>query len=257
MNLVRMGIRCCFDASLHIGNQCVAFEVNVLGLGKCAVFSANVQCLKTDVPYELGLSRVICPQASEHDGGKPNLAHPENRVENRVVYTSASFMPSSLHPYLHSGPNTSRSSQDITAHPITQESYSLGHLPAQDPTQSLQHMPALPPSPNLGTGGYLPSTNTSVIDFHLPGPATGSLSQARRSSEDITRPSFPPLLSETHPRIFPGTPESVRRYERKASACVFEFEFEFEFGPSTYPALVLMNRPNSLFLRSPSLCFRE
>ncbi|KAJ6543090.1 hypothetical protein B0H19DRAFT_1239222 [Mycena capillaripes] len=27
MNLVKMGIRCCFDASLHIGNQCAAFEM--------------------------------------------------------------------------------------------------------------------------------------------------------------------------------------------------------------------------------------
>ncbi|KAJ6590923.1 hypothetical protein B0H10DRAFT_1960903 [Mycena sp. CBHHK59/15] len=41
----------------HVGNQCAAFAANVLGLGECAVFARNVQCLKIDVPCELGLSR--------------------------------------------------------------------------------------------------------------------------------------------------------------------------------------------------------
>ncbi|KAJ7921495.1 hypothetical protein B0H13DRAFT_2655993 [Mycena leptocephala] len=121
----------------------------------------------------------------------------------------------------------SQSSQDIISHPITQESYSLHslsvqHLPAtlsvQHPpatTLSVQHLPALPPSPNFGSGGSLPSTTTSV-DFHRPGPATELPSQSRRSFVvlgDIPL-SSPPLLSEAHPRIFPGTPELVGRYER-------------------------------------------
>ncbi|KAJ7640899.1 hypothetical protein DFH06DRAFT_1477813 [Mycena polygramma] len=99
---------------------------------------------------------------------------------------------------------------------------SAGHLvrPNIHPaaaTLSVQHLPALPPSPNLGSG-YLPSVNSSVIDFHLHGPDTESPSQSRRSSGvfgDVAVPS-PPLLNEVHARIFPGTPESVRRYDRKA-----------------------------------------
>ncbi|KAJ7666257.1 hypothetical protein DFH06DRAFT_1386392 [Mycena polygramma] len=217
-------------------------------------------------------------------------ANPERQVENRIAYTSASFIPASVHPYPHSGPSASRSSQDITAHPTAQEScsphsLSVQHLPAtlsiQHPptvaTLSVQHLPALPPSPYLAPGhftsvidfppqefdsetdgtcslrslsvqdlpatssvqhppaaaalsvqhlpalppglnlgsGCLPSTNSSVIDFQ---PDTGSPSQSRRSSGgfgDITVPS-PSRLDEVHARIFPGTPESVRRYDRKA-----------------------------------------
>ncbi|KAJ7927437.1 hypothetical protein B0H13DRAFT_1034312 [Mycena leptocephala] len=173
--------------------------------------------------------RIVYPQASGYDSGNPYPVSLEAQPEKRVVYTSASFMPASLHPYLNSGPSASRSSQDITSHPITQESYSLHslsvqHLPAtlsvQRPpsaTLSVQHLPALPPSPNFGPGRYLPSTNTSVVDFHLPGPATESPSQSRHSSlvlGDIAL-SSPLLLSEAHPRIFPGTPELVGRYDRK------------------------------------------
>ncbi|KAJ6588850.1 hypothetical protein B0H19DRAFT_1248446 [Mycena capillaripes] len=182
--------------------------------------------------------RIICPQAYEHDGGKPYSAHSTNRVENRVLYASASVMPSSLHPYPHSGPNASRSSQAITAHPITQleESYSLEHLPAQHPTLSAQHSVSSP-SPDLGLGSYLSSSNTSAPDLHPPGPATGSPSQARRSSQDVTRPSFPPLLNEANPRIFPGTPESVRRYERKAFAPDEPTQF-------TLPPLTISLLPN-------------
>ncbi|KAJ6588820.1 hypothetical protein B0H19DRAFT_220413 [Mycena capillaripes] len=225
--------------------------------GLLALFSALFRATKkradsaSDLTDDSQNIRIVYPQVSDHDGGKPYLALPAH-PENRVVYTSASLMPASLHPYLHSGPSASRSSQDITAHPITQESYSLHslsvqHLPAtlsvQHPrpaTQSLQHLPALPPSPNLGTGGYLPSTNTSVIDFHLPGPATESPSQSRRSSGvfgDIALPSVA-LLSEAHPRIFPGTPESVRRYDRKASAPDEPTQF-------TLPPLTISLLPNA------------
>ncbi|KAJ7893577.1 hypothetical protein B0H13DRAFT_2527448 [Mycena leptocephala] len=172
--------------------------------------------------------RTVYPQASGYDGGNPHPASLEAQPEKRVVYTSASVIPPSLHPYLNSALNASWSSQDITSHPITQESYSLHslsvqHLPAtlsvQHPpaaTLSVQHLPALPLSPNFGPGGSLPSTTTSVVDFHLPGPVTELPSQSRCSSAvlgDISL-SSPPLLSEAHPRIFPGTPELVGRYER-------------------------------------------
>ncbi|KAJ7892760.1 hypothetical protein B0H14DRAFT_956776 [Mycena olivaceomarginata] len=113
---------------------------------------------------------------------------------------------------------------------MTQESYSLHslsvqHLPAtlsvQQPpaaTLSVQHLPALPPSPNLGPGGYLPSTNSSVVDFHLAGPATESPSQSGRSSVhgDVEVESLP-CLNDVYPRIFPVTPENVQRYTRKTT----------------------------------------
>ncbi|KAJ7211360.1 hypothetical protein GGX14DRAFT_450025 [Mycena pura] len=171
--------------------------------------------------------------ASEHEDAHPYLpasehenAHPYPPLRQGITYTSASLMPTSLHPYLHSGPSASRSSQDIGVVPITQESYSLHslsvqHLPAtasapnQPDTLSVYHLPALPPSPNLGPGGYLPSTNTSYIDLHI-GHATESPNPSRRSSIcGDAMASVPPLLTEAHPRIFPGTPESVQRYERK------------------------------------------
>ncbi|KAJ7266926.1 hypothetical protein B0H12DRAFT_1320913 [Mycena haematopus] len=183
--------------------------------GLLLLFSALWRATKKGSSPRSGLAdnglqsiRVVYPQTTEYDGGKILYPALPADIENRVVYTSASLMPASLHPYLHSGPSASRSSQDITAQPITQASYSL---------HSLSHLPALPPSPNLGLGGYLPSTNSSVVDFHLPGPATESPSQSRRSSGvygDIAEAS-PPCLSEAHPRIFPGTPETVGRYNRK------------------------------------------
>ncbi|KAJ7741403.1 hypothetical protein DFH07DRAFT_964959 [Mycena maculata] len=117
--------------------------------------------------------------------------------------------------------------------PITQESYSLHslsvqHLPTtlsvQRPPSSLsvQHLPALPPSPYLGPG-YLPSSaNSSVIDVHITGPETESPNQSPRSSgvfgdADVAVAAVPALLNEAHPRIFPGTPESVGRYDRKVA----------------------------------------
>ncbi|KAJ7792414.1 hypothetical protein B0H14DRAFT_2470155 [Mycena olivaceomarginata] len=156
-------------------------------------------------------------------------------------------MPASLHPYLNSSPAASRSSQDITTHPITQESYSLHslsvqHLPAtlsvQQPpaaTLSVQHLPALPPSPNLGPGGYLPSTNSSVVDFHLVGPATESPSQSRHSSVhgDIAVASLP-CLNDVHSRIFPVTPENVQRYTRKTT--IPNDPTEFQLKPLTISA---------------------
>ncbi|KAJ7126106.1 hypothetical protein C8R44DRAFT_874479 [Mycena epipterygia] len=196
----------------------------------------------------------LYPRAPDCHGGGPYprvSSDPEPR--DAIVYTSASLMPASLHPYLHSGPSASRSSQDITTHPITQESYSLHslsvqHLPAtlsvQYPPASLsvQHLPALPPSPNLGPGGYLPSTNNSVIDFHIPGPATESPNQSPRSSRvfgDVALPSVP-LLSEAHRRIFPGTPESVGRYNR---AVVPDEPTRFTIPPLTISLLPVAPPP--------------
>ncbi|KAJ7037862.1 hypothetical protein C8F04DRAFT_1090422 [Mycena alexandri] len=173
--------------------------------------------------------RIVYPEAADSHGQNPYPALQAN-PENRAIYTSASFVPTSLHPYSNSGPSASRSSQEISAHPITQESYSLHslsvqHLPTtlsvQQPpeTLSVQHLPALPPSPNFGAAGYLPSKSSSAVDFHLPGPATESPIQSRHSSGvfgDVAVPSIPALLNEAHPRIFPGTPESLCRYDRRA-----------------------------------------
>ncbi|KAJ7037863.1 hypothetical protein C8F04DRAFT_1090427 [Mycena alexandri] len=201
-------------------------------------------------------------------------------------------MHASLHPYLHSALRTSRSSQDFTARPPPQESYSLRslsdrHLPAtlavQQPpaaTLSLQHLPASPPSPSIGPcssetnsanssvedfdlpgappwrrsvdvtphsitentysihslsvqhlpapshhppaiisvsrdfgpGGHFPSTNPDVVDIHVSVPGIDL------HSADVAEPSSnsPPQLRAKHPCIFPGTPESVRRYDRNA-----------------------------------------
>ncbi|KAJ6595731.1 hypothetical protein DFH09DRAFT_973865 [Mycena vulgaris] len=175
--------------------------------------------------------RVVYPRASDCDAADSYpRALPVGPGTRDVI--SASSMPSTLHPYLLSAPRASRSSQDITTHPINQDSYSLHslsvqHLPAilstqQSPyaTHSVQHLPALPPSPNFGLGGYLPSTNTSIVDIHLPGPETESPNPSRRSSGIIgdVAVSSVPLLSEAHERIFPGIPDSVGRYTRKLAA---------------------------------------
>ncbi|KAJ7359250.1 hypothetical protein DFH08DRAFT_406908 [Mycena albidolilacea] len=194
---------------------------------------------KTSPASGLGDSKtvqVVYPQAA-HDGS--NNLYPD--TESRVVYTSASLVPASLHPYLNSSPAASRSSQDITAHPITQASYSLHslsvqHLPAtlsvQEPptaTFSVQHLPALPPSPNLGLGGYFPSTNSSVVDLHLAGPATESPSQSRRSSvHGYIAVAALPCLNDEHLRIFPVTPENIQRYTRKTTIPDDPTKFQLE-----------------------------
>ncbi|KAJ7664315.1 hypothetical protein B0H17DRAFT_1336738 [Mycena rosella] len=163
--------------------------------------------------------RIIYPRASDHDGSDPCPRGLICGPETRDVI-AASSMPSTLYPYLHSAARGSRSSQDITAHPITQESYSLHslsvqHLPTTLSTQppaatlSVQNLPALPPSPNLGMGGYLPSNNSSVVEIHLAGPETESPNASPCSSKifgDVAVASVP-LLNAAHPRIFPGSPE--------------------------------------------------
>ncbi|KAJ7467282.1 hypothetical protein B0H11DRAFT_2306759 [Mycena galericulata] len=124
--------------------------------------------------------------------------------------------------------STNSSTQNITSHPISEESYSLHSLSTfytTAATVSLQNLPPLPPSPNLGPGGYSPSINSSVVG--LPEPGTERLDQPRHSSSSSSSSSSspgvscdigvtsPPCLSEAHPRIFPGTPESVRRYTQQ------------------------------------------
>ncbi|KAK7016904.1 hypothetical protein R3P38DRAFT_2988241 [Favolaschia claudopus] len=132
-------------------------------------------------------------------------------------------MPASLHRYSNAG--ASRSSQDITAHPVIQESYSLHslsveHLPSQRPpttTVSMQNLPVLSFSPNLGLNDYmLPSNNSTAVDLPLPA-ATESPIHSRRSSGaigDIEELS-PPCLNDAHPRICPATPDMIGRYNRK------------------------------------------
>lgn len=149
-------------------------------------------------------------------------------------------MPSTLHPYLHSALRASRSSHDIAAHPITQESYSLHSL-------SVQHLPgtnpppatiSVPPSPNLGIG-YLPSTNSSVVDIHLPTPATRSPNASPRSSQvfgDVAQ-SAVALLSEAHPHILPGIPETIGRYDQKSPVINEPTKF-------TIPPLTISLLPN-------------
>ncbi|KAJ7461632.1 hypothetical protein FB451DRAFT_1268731 [Mycena latifolia] len=182
--------------------------------GLLSLFSTLFRATKKTLDGDSQNIHVVYPQASDCDGGDPYPRILPGGPENRDVI-AASFVPSTLHPYLHSAPRASRSSQELTAHPITQESYSLHSL-------SVQHLPAtatqsVPPSPNLGTG-YLPSTNCSVVDIHLPAP-TESPDQSPHSSRvfgDVAVLSVP-LLNEAHPRIFPGSPETVRRYERKVA----------------------------------------
>jgi hypothetical protein len=67
-------------------------------------------------------NRFVYPQADDDGGKNPYPALPVDS-ETRVVYTSASSLPASRHPYLNSASSASRSSQDIAAHPLTQEPY--------------------------------------------------------------------------------------------------------------------------------------
>ncbi|KAK7023181.1 hypothetical protein R3P38DRAFT_3537281 [Favolaschia claudopus] len=156
---------------------------------------------------------------SDGDGSYPR--EPESQV------VLASSMPPTLHPYSSAGPSASRSSQDITAHPIIQESYSLHgpsveHLPYQRPPPaavSMQNLPVLSFSPNLGLNDYmLPSNDSnSAVDLPLPGPATTEYPIHSRPSSvtEDTAESCPPCLSEAHPRICPITPDLIGRYSQK------------------------------------------
>ncbi|KAJ7291729.1 hypothetical protein C8J57DRAFT_1273838, partial [Mycena rebaudengoi] len=179
--------------------------------------------------------RIVYPKASDCTPRATGRTDLHRDTQSHSVYTSASFIPTSLHPDRYSGPTASRSSLDITTLPIPYDSHdsystrnlSVQHLPASSSVQhlpddlsvhelpggsslsvqhlppglSVQHLPALPPSPNLGLGGgYMPSTNTSVIDFHLT---------------PTQSPAHLCLLNDQHSRIFPVTPLNSRRYDRK------------------------------------------
>ncbi|KAF7325825.1 hypothetical protein MKEN_00433200 [Mycena kentingensis (nom. inval.)] len=124
------------------------------------------------------------------------------------VYIAASHVPTSLHPgpYLHPGPSGSRSSQDISAVPINEDSYSMHSL-------SVNHLPTAGPShhPPSRPVSYLhPSAQSSVVNVHVP---TESPVQTRPPSCDAVDPNAQ-WLNDAHPRILPGTPESFRRYKR-------------------------------------------
>ncbi|KAF8142196.1 hypothetical protein K438DRAFT_1995309 [Mycena galopus ATCC 62051] len=146
-------------------------------------------------------SNHVLPPTADYDGSSP--APPTDTGSH-----AASSVPTSLH-HLSAGPSGSRSSLDITSHPVSVESYELRnlrvqHLPAALSTQDL---PPLPPSPDLETGGYLSSRNSSIIDLSAPaGSPDGS-----RPSED-TPVASRPCLGGVHPRIFPALPETLGRY---------------------------------------------
>ncbi|KAJ6621366.1 hypothetical protein B0H10DRAFT_2215293 [Mycena sp. CBHHK59/15] len=197
----------------------------------------------TDSSDGTGTIRVIFPRDSDCEGGAPAISYPSAlrthaSHEDRdtplpLTHTSTSFVAASLHPYQLSGLSASCSSpQDIGSLPIPQESRSIRSLSVQNlpatlsaqnfPTSlSVQDLPRLPPSPNLGIGtSYIPSANTSVIDFHLAATDSPNPNRSPRSSGvhgDVAIPSAPLLLNEAHPRIFPGIPETVGRYKRKSS----------------------------------------
>ncbi|KAK7052040.1 hypothetical protein R3P38DRAFT_3255270 [Favolaschia claudopus] len=165
------------------------------------------------------LIRNVYPQTTGCDDG--------DDLYPRESVVSASSMPVSLHPYSSDSPSAARSSQEITVHAMIPESYpmhslSIEHLPSSRPpsaTVSMQNLPALPPSPNIGLNDYyvLPSNNSSVVDPHLPGPATEFPIHSRCSSGVIgdVEESSPPCLNDVHPRICPATPDMIGRYNRK------------------------------------------
>jgi hypothetical protein len=189
--------------------------------------------------------RIVYPKASDCP---PRATGGTDLHQSHLIYTSASFVPASLHPDRYLGPTASRSSLDITTLPIPYDSHdsystrnlSVQHPPASSSVQhlpddlsvhelpggsslsvqhlppglSVQHLPALPPSPNLGLGGgYMPSTNTSVIDFHLT-PTQSPAPSLRGAPADVALSSAQ-LLNDQHSRIFPAIPSSLRRYDRK------------------------------------------
>ncbi|KAJ7754474.1 hypothetical protein B0H16DRAFT_745519 [Mycena metata] len=99
---------------------------------------------------------------------------------------------------------------------MTEDGYSIRSLSVQHLPATSHHPPAvISVSSDLGPGGpggHFPSTNPDVVDIHVSVPVT------ELHSEDVVEPSSdpPPPLSEEHPRIFPGTPESICRYQRNA-----------------------------------------
>ncbi|KAJ7634775.1 hypothetical protein FB45DRAFT_474174 [Roridomyces roridus] len=174
---------------------------------------------------DLQTIRIVYPPSNDHPGIPLHGAALEENV------TSFSLLPAALNahnaPYRHSGPSASRSSQDISAALPTQERYSLhslsvSHLPStnQHPTAaaSVQDLSSRPPSPGLALGGYMPSTNPSVVDITVDPPETESPAESPQSSRvfgDVVASTA--LINEHYRRIFPGIPDSVRRYERKVS----------------------------------------
>ncbi|KAJ7664314.1 hypothetical protein B0H17DRAFT_301858 [Mycena rosella] len=159
---------------------------------------------------------------------------------------------STLNTYPPSARRASRSSQDIAMHVINQESSSLPSLSVQDlpttwPTEqppttlSVQHLPVLPPPPNLGTGCPLPSSNAKVVHFDLPGPAPSrphDPSQPSSGKFNALAASLPVTLSEEHPRMLPGIPDSVDRYDRKIAVPNEPTQF-------TIPPLSISYLPNT------------
>ncbi|KAF7361087.1 hypothetical protein MSAN_01139800 [Mycena sanguinolenta] len=162
-------------------------------------------------------SRVVFAQTPDHDGGHTLTPTSPVDTENPVGYISASSMPAFLQPYLNSGPGGSQASEDTTTYSMPQESYPLHNLSDHHPGSS--SIPHLPPSTSmqdlqLGPGGSPPSKNSSVVDLPLP----DSPRQPRHSSgvDGDAAVNSLPCLSKTHKCIFPGTPETLRRYDRKA-----------------------------------------
>ncbi|KAJ7027933.1 hypothetical protein C8F04DRAFT_1121165 [Mycena alexandri] len=118
--------------------------------------------------------------------------------------TSASLLPMfQENSSRHSDPRASRSTPDLFARATTRESDPIYRWSDQDlpATISFEYPPTpqsiQPANPDLV--GLLPSANPNV------------------DNPERENAGMPPLLSKSYPHIFPGTPESVQRYDRKAS----------------------------------------
>ncbi|KAF7301304.1 hypothetical protein MIND_00695400 [Mycena indigotica] len=165
---------------------------------------------------QVGLTPVLGWEQNQKLAESPEYPSPPN-------YIAASHLPTTLHPYLHPGPNASRSSQDISTVPINQDSYSLHSLSAsvhnlagtvtlnvQDATTS---RPAsyLAPSPV----GSARSSLDVQIQVETESPAQSrNPSFVHLETGDAVEP-VAEWLNQAYPRIFPGTPESFSRYSRR------------------------------------------
>ncbi|KAJ7777243.1 hypothetical protein B0H16DRAFT_1683922 [Mycena metata] len=188
--------------------------VQLLGRGFFLMLSAVSRALR----YSPSRQQLPGPSQDAKSSDSKGTASPDISSGRGALATSIpsddahlqNFASASLLPMFrenssrHSDSRASRSTPDLSPRAVARGSDPICRWSGQEfpATISFKYPPTpqsiLPPNPALGALS--------------PSAANPDVDNTERENEGM-----PPLLTKSHPHIFPGTPESVQRYDRKAS----------------------------------------
>ncbi|KAJ7269955.1 hypothetical protein C8J57DRAFT_1227621 [Mycena rebaudengoi] len=207
--------------SFHPGYEAVPMPSGLsAGVSRLGYEETAPHTSATFVPPALQLDRVssgIFPSAPDviiSESRESYMLHTLPIRPLPPIPTQSSPSPHSTSPSSASSPSSSRSPSPPTPSTSAHAPRSAPTSPRQTPISRSERpfSPALP-SINELEGPDIPLVEADVLHAHPAAIDSSASSQPGGPANSSLSPA--PLLNELHPRISPGVPESLRRYDRK------------------------------------------